>query len=256
MNNDLKYWEKAAEEYDHLQGESGDFFRQSVINPIITEMLGDISGKKILDAGCGNGYLTNILSQLQAEVIGIDGSSLMINKAKQNFPNQKFIIADLTQPLSFKNEEFDHIVCSMILQAIENPFPVLKEFYRILKAKGNIVITIPHPCFAYPVGVARRGVWGKIFKSLPKLIITDYITHRQVNVPLQGMKNSTNRYHRTLSYYWQLFQKANFVVIALEEPTIKNTNLFNSKNKKKIRKIFNNPDIPFVLIIKLLKDID
>ena len=47
-------------------------------------------GEKILDLGCGTGYLANLIAESGADVTGIDSSEEMINLAKQNYPTLKF----------------------------------------------------------------------------------------------------------------------------------------------------------------------
>jgi 2-polyprenyl-3-methyl-5-hydroxy-6-metoxy-1,4-benzoquinol methylase len=53
----IKYWEALPADQIEGFGDQGDFGRQYLLNPVIFRMLGNVGGKSILDAGCGQGYL-------------------------------------------------------------------------------------------------------------------------------------------------------------------------------------------------------
>jgi len=66
----------------------------------------------ILDVGCGTGHHVAKLSQNHGvEVLGIDNSKAMINKAKENYPNLNFQLANVLNRDIFQNNMFTHILC-------------------------------------------------------------------------------------------------------------------------------------------------
>lgn len=69
----------------------------------LVELLNPQRGEKILDVGCGTGYLANVISERGAAVIGIDSSKEMIAKAKSEFPGIDFRV------LSATDFHFDHL---------------------------------------------------------------------------------------------------------------------------------------------------
>ena len=75
-------WSEAAYEWWGRYSEFGDTNRRYIIDPAILSILGDVEGKHILDAGCGNGYLCRILSKRGATVTGVDVSEKTIELAK------------------------------------------------------------------------------------------------------------------------------------------------------------------------------
>lgn len=87
---------------------------------------------KILDLGCGNDkYKSNNAEDV---VIGLD---------KENFPEVD-VVHDLEEmPLLFKDNEFDEIITSHVLEHISNLEPLLREMHRITKNKGLIKISVP-----------------------------------------------------------------------------------------------------------------
>jgi 2-polyprenyl-3-methyl-5-hydroxy-6-metoxy-1,4-benzoquinol methylase len=94
----------------------------------------DIQGK-ILDAGCSVG---NFLSLAPRRITGIDFSEESINICKKRGLNAQKM--DLTKKLKFKDEEFDGVFSSYVIEHIEKPLPMVKELRRILKTNGKLVI--------------------------------------------------------------------------------------------------------------------
>ena len=48
--------------------DDGDFSKRHLVNPVLLRMLGDASGRRVLDAGCGNGYFSRMLARRGASV--------------------------------------------------------------------------------------------------------------------------------------------------------------------------------------------
>jgi 2-polyprenyl-3-methyl-5-hydroxy-6-metoxy-1,4-benzoquinol methylase len=119
--------------------------------PAVLSILPDVRNKKVLDAGCGPGVFCEWLLDNGAQVTAIDYSSEMINIVKQKFPEKvKLYNTDLNQPLNFLgNEEFDIIICTMVLLHIDDLNPVFSEFSRVLKDQGVLVFSTVHPFADY-----------------------------------------------------------------------------------------------------------
>lgn len=69
------------------------------------------SKSKILDIGCGTGHHVSLIGSKGLDVLGIDISPSMINKAKENFPDYKFEVADAKNGSIFSPDTFTHILC-------------------------------------------------------------------------------------------------------------------------------------------------
>jgi SAM-dependent methyltransferase len=69
------------------------------------------SKSKILDIGCSTGHHVALLGSKGLDVLGIDISPSMIKKAKKNFPDYKFEVADATNGSTFNPDSFTHILC-------------------------------------------------------------------------------------------------------------------------------------------------
>ena len=114
-------------------GESGSRIRE-----LVFALLQNIPKGRLLEAAAGGGYLASELSNRGFEVTGAD----LVNQWR--FSEIPFVVADLDQPLPFEDRSFDVIIFSEGLGYIENVQSVLREFHRILKPGGHVVITMPN----------------------------------------------------------------------------------------------------------------
>ncbi|MBI4175491.1 methyltransferase domain-containing protein [Candidatus Berkelbacteria bacterium] len=218
VDDDLARWDAAAAAYDALHGRLGDAFRRRVLDPVLFPLLGEVHGQIILDAGCGNGYQTNWLQTRGASVTGLDGSSVMVARAQQNFPTCQFTLADLRNHLPFADDFFDQIVATLVLHVLADPKPTLWEFHRILKPNGSLVLVIPHPAFAYPTTQVTKTPLDYLLGRPGHLIVQTYTTTQKVTVPVAGLHLPTTRYQRSLATYWHWFAETGWQVVDLEEP--------------------------------------
>lgn len=110
-----------------------------------------VNGLSILDAACGPGKYAEILLSKGANITGFDISPTMVQLAKERNPERgAFFIHDFSQPLEmFDNESFDVVLCALALHYIPDWGPTIREFCRVLKPNGHLVISIEHPFFEY-----------------------------------------------------------------------------------------------------------
>jgi ubiquinone/menaquinone biosynthesis C-methylase UbiE len=71
----------------------------------------------------------------------------MLKIARKNC--HKIMKVDITKGLPFKDSSFNFLLCSDVLEHIDNPIFLLKEIYRVCKRKANIVIKIPNGWFDF-----------------------------------------------------------------------------------------------------------
>ena len=101
----------------------------------------DLNGKKVLDAGCGIGTLTHLLSQkFNCKIEGCDFSSDRIQEANLNSnSNTLFSVQDLRK-LSMADESFDYVFVRFVLEHTLDPYSILRELRRVLKNNGELII--------------------------------------------------------------------------------------------------------------------
>lgn len=114
--------------------------------PAMQELLPDVAGKRILDAGCGSGRYTEWLLEEGAEVVAVDASEAMISLARERVGDRSTVQqADLTAPLSFDDATFDGVVSGLALHYLPDWRPVFAEFARVLAPGGFLAFSAHHP---------------------------------------------------------------------------------------------------------------
>lgn len=100
----------------------------------------------ILDFGCGGGLITYEVYKMnpQSKIIGIDISEVAIKKAKKKVPQAIFYIIKDGDRLPLKSSTVDFILATDVIEHIYNTKDTMKEFFRILKPEGKILITTPY----------------------------------------------------------------------------------------------------------------
>jgi SAM-dependent methyltransferase len=101
-----------AEAYS-AQNDSG-VINAHYARPEMLRLAGDVSGRRILDAGCGSGPLSAALLAKGADVTGFDLSAAMVRLARQRLGDDADVrVADLAAPQPFADAEFDDVVASL-----------------------------------------------------------------------------------------------------------------------------------------------
>ena len=137
-----KFDELAAKWWD----KDGEFRPLHQINPLrvnFIEERSSVEGKKVLDVGCGGGILAEALSELGANVTGIDASENTIGVAKSHSRSVGSDVVYIQNTIeefisSHPNEKFDVITCLEMLEHVPSPNEIIKSCSNLLKDDGNI----------------------------------------------------------------------------------------------------------------------
>jgi ubiquinone/menaquinone biosynthesis C-methylase UbiE len=148
----------------------------------------DFSGKKVLDNGCGTGWLGEMLQKRGANVIGIDISNTLLEEASKHIQT----IKASSYKLPFDGQSFDYVVSFMVIHILDDLTKVLKEVHRVLKQNGKFYIGIVHPmaekwneetglCYSDPASYNKteERVW--VFNLIDGRKFTKHYLHRPLN---------------------------------------------------------------------------
>jgi trans-aconitate methyltransferase len=103
----------------------------------LIKLLSPQAGEDILDVGCGTGQLTAKVAESGANILGIDADIKMIAKAKVNYPELDFSVADAR---NFNLEKtFDKVFSNAVLHWIQEPDLVIQSIFKALKVGGIFV---------------------------------------------------------------------------------------------------------------------
>jgi methionine biosynthesis protein MetW len=109
-------------------------------------------GKRVLDIGCGNGYMLFRLVDKYTELYGIDIAPSRLEEAKKtiaekysDLPNRfHFCEANLDKGIDFENSFFDTIICIATLEHVYDIYLLVKEIYRMLNQGGCVIVQVPN----------------------------------------------------------------------------------------------------------------
>jgi SAM-dependent methyltransferase len=114
--------------------------------PACLDLLGDVGGKRILDAACGPGLYAAELVRRGAEVVGCDQSPRMVELAASGVPTGEFHVHDLADPLEWLGDaSIDLVLLALALEYIDDRVAALRELQRVLRPSGALVLSRQHP---------------------------------------------------------------------------------------------------------------
>lgn len=205
-------YNKLGKIYHESRVKGGRLFNEFLEMPATLAFISqDLTGKIVLDAGCGSGIYAREMAKRGASVIGIDISDTMIEIASSETPSElniSYHVGNLYQ-LDLETDSIDFIICNYVLENIQNIAEVFAEFYRVLKPGGQCLYSISHPIRAMAKRENQNGqeIW---------LLDNYYDNGIRVSEFVEGMK--IKKYKRTLSEYMTTCIKTGFIINEFCEP--------------------------------------
>lgn len=158
-----KSWDRSSDTYDKRPGHMiGTPAEKDAWKRELSQNLPQ-SPQTILDVGCGTGAMGLLFAEMGHHVTGVDLSEAMMAKARQKAAAQKLLMDLRTgdaEHLSFDEGAFDVVVNRHLLWTLPHPEVALKEWHRVLKTGGTVLII--------------DGVWkDKSFSTRAKRVFSD-----------------------------------------------------------------------------------
>jgi malonyl-CoA O-methyltransferase len=157
-----------SDPYDTDENRTRDLDRD-----VVRRRLGGLHFESILEIGCGTGKNTPFLAQIGQRVRAVDFSAGMIARAREKVQaeNVQFSLMDITQPWEFASESFDLIVCSLVLEHIQDLVHVFSEAHSVLRTGGHFFINELHPFRQY------EGTKARFYRSEEKIEVDAFLHH-------------------------------------------------------------------------------
>lgn len=210
-------WNTMGDEWFEMAqtGEHRNFF----IMPNMLRFMGNVKGKKILDLGCGEGGYSRELTKRGAQLVSVDCSKKAIEYAVEEANKEKLIIEHFVRNsndlFGIESEQFDIVLCSMMLMDCEDFEGTLREAARVLKPNGRLFASVLHPCFEgnHDIGIGRQGTGID-----RQVVVMNYFEPKEWEAPLYRGTIPVIWRHRTLEEYVKTFIKAGLTIVDLNEP--------------------------------------
>ena len=216
-------WAELASWNDAKQGDTGDLWHRTLIDPPFLRVLGDVRGLRVLDLCCGNGYLSRRYARAGARVTAVDGSAPILELAKARQAKEplgiEYRVANAAHLTDFEDGSFDLIACNMALMDIQDAEGAIREVGRVLKPGGRFVASLSHPCFDQ--GPSSTWLLERFFRTTKVWRkIARYRTPFADEMPwgIEDRSVTTTGYHRPLSWYARTLRGAGLLIRSLEEP--------------------------------------
>ena len=157
-------WTKYAQDWI----ETDQAVRTGFLDSWMLEALGDVSGKSVIDIGCGEGRFCRLLSELGATVTGVDLTEALIEQARSvGSKRETYLVGDAEDLEGVSDESFDLAVSYIVLVDLLDYRRSIRQAYRVLRPGGRFVV-----CNLHPMRTAVKSVDGWISDSFGKAVLS------------------------------------------------------------------------------------
>lgn len=169
------------------------------------------NGKRLLDIGCGGGWLLREAEKLNPKTYGIDISSKAVERAKENAPHSEILVGD-GENLPWLDYYFEYVSCLGSLEHYVNPEKGVKEIQRMLHPNGTAIIMLPN---AYQFGeilkVLFRGRGSEEWQAIER--------HATKNQWKNFLEENGLKVLKILKYnkYPEFFQRGTFKIKSIRK---------------------------------------
>ena len=227
-----RQWNAAAGSFVEFVRSGKNYYAEYLNGPALKRMVGDAKGKRVLDIGCGEGFLSRYFAGTGAEVTAVDISEALIEAAKEEEQRHllgvRYIAADAAKLSMLEPESFDIAYCHMALMDIEDYGAAIGEVSRVLRKGGRFVAVMEHPCFSTraidgrPVAGWETRLREDGSKEYLYYRVEDYLQRHSFTSEWKHDRLPysfvTTGFHRTLSDYVNTLTKHGLLITRFDEP--------------------------------------
>lgn len=181
-------WEGNLREYRRLVEDKGDeheYLMSAGVHANVVRLIGPCSDARLLDVGCGSGWLLR-------QVRPAEGYECDIEARDGMNPDASFEVQDV-QALTYVSDSFDVVVASLVLCWVPELEAACRQLYRVTRDGGRLIVGLAHPYFFRTGDISTAG---------------DFVLARDLSHPCSfpvrlGSEeaDSVPYYYRPVSYY-------------------------------------------------------
>lgn len=157
-----------------------------------------LPGGRALDLGCGIGFFSNIIAQKFSKVIAIDPDKKSIEKAKNIYGKKNIEFTQSpSENLSLQTDSIDFLLCSEVLEHVDDLEKTLQETKRVCKNDSRFFITVP----------SIDGIFGNFFLEIGHDKSSQYEQHKRQAFTKKSITELllNNNYKIEKIYYSKIF---------------------------------------------------
>jgi len=189
-------------------------YNEVIDKPTVYSLLPELTGKRVLDLGCGYGEFCRYAADHgAASVVGIELSRRMLDRAEANNPSPKirYILADL-ETAAFPEPGYDLVISSLVFHYIEDFDGLIGRISRALVPEGLLLFSIEHP---YTTGDGSS--WERDGQGVKTgWTVRNY--DREILVRIKWMNKQVEGHHRTLETIIMTLIRHGLTIDAFKEP--------------------------------------
>lgn len=202
-------WDGIADGW--IEAVNGSAHRDGLLDVWMLDAVGDVSGLKVLDIGCGEGRFSRMLAQRGAEVIGIDFTERFVEYANEHrVGTDTYVHGDAQDLRRFEDADFDLAVSYLTLLDIPDFERTVRESHRVLRPGGRFVIANLQPM------TLAGNCWVKAGSEKLHFRLDNYFDESGRMLRMCG--GEVVNYHRTLGTYINCFLASGFRLDGIREP--------------------------------------
>lgn len=145
-------WNKNAAQWIAHVRQGLDIIRETLNNPAFFDhLVPDLSGRDVIDLGCGEGRNTRLLARRGARMTGIDIASKMIEAALTTEAEEplgiQYRVCSYNSLSGYADSSFDAAISTMALMESPHFDRAAQEAFRVIRPGGSLYFSVLHPCF-------------------------------------------------------------------------------------------------------------
>jgi SAM-dependent methyltransferase len=188
---------------------------EAAIVPWLPDLLPDLTGKSVVDLGCGDGWFCRYAADAGAEaVVGVDSSARMLQLARERTSDVRIsYLHAFAEDVEFPAASADVVVSVLALHYVADLDPVIARIAAWLDHGGAFVEIVEHPIFT---SQRERSGWITVQGRHAAWPVSDYFD--------EGARTTTwfvdgvVRYHRTLATIINAIRRADLTIDQVTEP--------------------------------------
>jgi ubiquinone/menaquinone biosynthesis C-methylase UbiE len=218
-------WDELAAFWDERMA-AGLTWQRHLIQPAVERLLRLQPGERVLEIACGNGEFARRMSELGGQVLAIDFSERMLERARAHDGDIDYQRMDAMDEAALgalgEPRSFDAVVCNMAIMDMESIEPMAAASTRLLTSAGRFVLSTLHP--AFNSGDVRPMVEFDTAGGIKEIYSVKVSSYSQPSVgkgvAIPGQPVEQWYFHRPLSMILQSFFDHGFALDGLEEPLV------------------------------------